>query len=611
MNCWCITNDKAKTEAIADAEESVRNLISKIERLTALSAQTTVELAAAEKEKAEDIRTLEEATALRQKQLTEFNSAEKDMLQSISSLTSAVTILSKTSGKASSMIQTQATQQVQATVQNIMENHAVLLSGAITHSERSAVESFLQAAGKHPSAAAGGEIFGILSQMKETFETNLANTQKEEETNQKNYDELKAAKEHEIQEGTNMIDEKTKLLADTDESNSQAAQDLENTQTTLASDQEFLASLKEKCALNTKEWTERSATRVEEMAAVEKARAVLDSDDAKDLASRSLGFLQTESSTLSARRAQASKVIAAAAAKTQNRAMASLSVSVRINAFTKVKEAIDDMAKALGKQKADDITTRDYCIEQFEQNELKVEARKRTLKDEITEIKVLERDMKAQDAANKKLKAEIADLNKQLKIQGEDRNKQNKEFQLVVTDQRATQKLLKSAKSALEGFYNKAALLQQEHEGPVVGGFKKNEKNNASTGVMKILQQIINDSKALEAEATRAEQEGQAAYETFIQKTNDSITTKLAGIQEHTQIRETDVERDIVDIRDKKSLDVELEQLGTQAADLHKSCDFITKNFELRQTGYAEEIDAMQQAKGVLSGGDATFLQRH
>jgi len=269
------------------------------------------------------------------------------------------------------------------------------------------------------------------------------------------------------------------------------------------------------------------------------------------------------------------------------------------------------MAKALGQQKADDITTRDYCSEQFQQNTLKVIDRKRVLKDEVTEIKVLERDMKVQSAANAKLRAEIADLNKQLKIQGEDRVKQNKEFQLVVTDQRATQKLLKSAKTALEGFYNKAALLQQEQDGPVVGGFKENKKNNASTGVMKILQQIINDSKALEAEAIRAEQDGQAAYEVFIQKTNDSITTKLGGIQEHTEVRETDVQRDIVDLRDKKSLDIELEQLGTQEADLHKSCDFITKNFELRQTGFAEEIEAMQQAKGVLSGGDATFLQRH
>ena len=46
-----------------------------------------------------------------------------------------------------------------------------------------------------PHAGANGEIFGILRQMKETFETNLSESQKEENANQKAYEDLKAAKE--------------------------------------------------------------------------------------------------------------------------------------------------------------------------------------------------------------------------------------------------------------------------------------------------------------------------------------------------------------------------------------------------------------------------------
>ena len=40
------------------------------------------------------------------------------------------------------------------------------------------------------------------------------------------------------------------------------------------------------------------------------------------------------------------------------------------------------------------------------------------------------------------LKAEIAEMQVQLKRAGEDREKENKEFQETVADQRATQKLL-------------------------------------------------------------------------------------------------------------------------------------------------------------------------
>merc|ERR1719159_154928 len=43
------------------------------------------------------------------------------------------------------------------------------------------------------------------------------------------------------------------------------------------------------------------------------------------------------------------------------------------------------------------------------------------------------------------LKADVAELQVQMKRAGEDREKQNKEFQVTVADQRATQKLLAAA----------------------------------------------------------------------------------------------------------------------------------------------------------------------
>merc|ERR1719272_1545792 len=89
MQCWCKTNDKIKTDAIAAAEASIADLTTQIEVLTALSAQTDTQHKHLKKEKAEDEETLAQATALRQKQLKEFNAEEKDMLQSILSLKDA------------------------------------------------------------------------------------------------------------------------------------------------------------------------------------------------------------------------------------------------------------------------------------------------------------------------------------------------------------------------------------------------------------------------------------------------------------------------------------------------------------------------------------------
>lgn len=50
--------------------------------------------------------------------------------------------------------------------------------------------------------------------MKETFEQNLAASQKEEQANQKAYEDLEAAKEVEIAAGQAQINSKTQELAD-------------------------------------------------------------------------------------------------------------------------------------------------------------------------------------------------------------------------------------------------------------------------------------------------------------------------------------------------------------------------------------------------------------
>jgi len=505
--------------------------------------------------------------------------------------------------------------QMPRSVQNLMEKHQSLLSGIMTHSQRTAVTALIQAPGY---AKQGGEIFGILGQMKETFETNLATTQQEESSNQKAYDELKAAKEGEIQAGQDMLDEKTKLLADTDENNAQAAQDKVNTKKILSSDKEFLAALKEKCTLNDSEWKERQMTRAQEMGAVQKALNFLSSDAAHDLLSKSLGFVQTDSSMHSDRRIQASKIIEAVAAKTQNPKLATLAVSVKINAFAKVKKAIDGMVKALKREKEDEIKHRDFCVEEFQSNELKTLRKLRGKKDEVVEIKGLNIAEASLLDQVKALRAEISELHKQLKIQGEDREKDNRAFQLVVTDQRATQKLLKSALTALNTFYKQqaaaAAMMQQAQLAtggpPPPPDFKSYKKNNAAGGVTSMIQQIIDDAMALEAEAVRAEQEGQSSYETFVIDTNAAIELKNEAILDKTTVELGQEGLEATDRKDKAAYILELEQLANQKADLHVSCDYVMKNFDIRQTARDEEVDALRQAKAILSGAkfDA-FLQ--
>merc|ERR1719405_465455 len=188
------------------------------------------------------------------------------------------------------------------------------------------------------------------------------------------------------------------------------------------------------------------------------------------------------------------------------------------------------------------------------------------------------------------LKAEVAELQVQMKRAGEDREKENKEFQTTVADQRATQKLLTAALNILKGFYEKAALVQKSSEQKVVNGqapppgFKSYEKNAASGGVMGMMSGIINDAKAMEAEAIRGEETAQKTYESFVKDTNMSIDEKTKDIVGKSDMK-AKAEADKVEaMEERDGVLGELEQLANENADLHKSCDFTLKNFELRQT---------------------------
>jgi len=618
LSCWCETNDKAKTKAIADAETHIKNLQTKIEQLTANSARLNTEIEGLNKEVEANQKALADATSMREKQLKEFNAEEADALNSIELLGSAIETLSK--HNAASLLQTSvdSIQTIQKTLKHEMTTHEKSYLGIITPSQRKLVEQFIQS-GVMPGSSGSsyqpksGAIFGILEQMKETFETNLAASQKEEQTNQRAYEDLKAAKEREIAAGQQQIDVKTQELASTDEKNAQAKEDLEDTRNTLSADEEFLIMLKEKCSVTDEEWEERQKTRQMEMGACSKALAVLSSDDAHDLFKNTFNpsFLQVSHPE---RRNKAATVLVAAAKHLHSPRLSALAHQVKLDAFTKVKKAIDDMITQLGKEKEDEIKHKDFCTDEFNKNQLETEKKERERQDLEARIEDLELTIKTLTEQIDDLKAQIAEMQVQMKRAGEDREKSNKDFQQTVADQRASVVLLNKALEILSGFYNKeASLLQQKQEPagpPPPPGFKEYKKNESAGGVMGMIQQIINDAKAMETEAIRSEEDGQKAYEDFVKETNASIEEKTKTMVNKSE-EKAKAEKDLTQANeDKEATLLELEQLSNYNAELHQSCDFITKNFEIRQTARDEEIEALKQAKAILSGAKfEEFLQ--
>merc|ERR1719235_937793 len=494
-----------------------------------------------------------------------------------------------------------------------MERHASLLEGVLTRSEKKKVAMFAQDKSKAP---ASGEIFGILKAMKESFEQNLATMQKDEDKGVADFTDLKASKEEEIAAGTDAVEKKTQELADTDEKLAQDKVDLDDTTKALSEDEKFLMNLKETCAMNDSEYELRVKERQLEIEAVSKALEILTSDDAHDLFTKSFGselqeapvLVQTESARNSKRRNEASKLLAEVAKKTQNPRLSALAVHVRLDAFKRVIKAIDDMIAELMEEKKAEIKHRDYCIENLNTNEANTERKDREKKDVLALIDDLTMQIETLTKEIATLKTEIADMQLQLKHAGEDRELENKEFAQVVADQRASQGLLKQALDVLKAVYAKKMALAQQTP---PAAFKKHEKNKKSGGVMGMIQELIDESKQMETDAIRAEEEAQKAYEDFVKETNASIETKSKEIVNKSELKAKaeDDKTEAEENRDKILLD--LEQLANEAADLHKACDFVLKNFDIRQTARDQEVEALKQAKAILSGAKFIQLLKH
>merc|ERR1719362_2177972 len=114
----------------------------------------------------------------------------------------------------------------------------------------------------------------------------------------------------------------------------------------------------------------------------------------------------------------------------------------------------------------------------------------------------------------------------------------------------------------------------------------------------------------MEAEAIRSEEDAQKAYEDFVKETNASIETKSKEIVNKSE-EKSKAETDLVETKEaKEAVMLELEQLSNYNAELHQSCDFVLKNFDARQTARDEEIEALKQAKAIMSGAKfEEFLQ--
>mmetsp|Transcript_15342 Transcript_15342/g.33846 ORF Transcript_15342/g.33846 Transcript_15342/m.33846 type:complete len:666 (+) Transcript_15342:80-2077(+) len=617
MKCWCNTNGEEKTQAISIANKRISSLDAMVQEKIAHAAELHTEINKLGEEIAKNTGALNQATSNRDKASAEFHDEEKDLIQSIDALKNAIVVLGKHHDNPTAGLMS-----VQSLLKQALGKHKDILDDMMP-SNRGVVSSFLQQPAHFKSyAPQSGQIFGILKQMKEQFEKNLANARKNDMADQESYSQLKQAKEEEIAAGKDQVETKESDLADTNEDLANGKSDLEDTAAALAADQAFLADLTAKCAATDKEFQERSKERADEIAAVGEAISILNDPDSFDLFGKTTtqksmrtqqdGFLQLGAEVVRTRaRNSAVAQLQAVAEKTGSSQVAALALKAKLDDFVKVKAAIDKMVAELTKQQEEEIAKKDYCVEAINKNEKEIALGTQNQEYLQSKSNQLESNIKTLTEEIEAAQAEIKETKIQIKRAGEDRAAANNDFQTTVADQRETQTILKKVVERLEQYYvEKVGPQVFAQEDPVPGaaapppppGFKEYKKNEGGNKIIAMINNVIHESQQVENEAIQSEKDAQAQYEGFVQDSNRAVAALEKSISDNKAERADD-SSELSSVKgDLKQQGDELEALAGLKADVHKDCDFLLENFDIRQDTRAEEIEGLKEAKAALSG---------
>lgn len=625
MTCWCKSGTEEKEAAIEAAKAKIAELEAALGEAAAKMKELKVKRRETLDEVNADEKALQAASTMRIKENKAFQASETDYLEAIDAAKNAIIVLSKHNAADFAQLRVAARRLLDSRVSHMVER-STTITKANTETLRlflrnaEQASSFLSIPGFQSYAPQSGQIFGILQQMKEDFEANLSEAQKAEAKAKAEYEALKAAKEDEIATGRKLIVSIDAQIAELQERYAEQFKQLEDTQEQLALDEEFLKNLKEKCATMDADFDKRTKDRLAEIDAVADTIKILNSDESFEMFDKMQApappeFLQIRASAAEKeRRQKAVTALQRAAQLSGNPGVALIAASAQLDAFTKVKAMIDKMVEELHTQQDDEIAHRDWCIKELDSNNRSTAAAYDKKESLLAQIADLEKRIESLTKDIAAAKEAIAHAMDQMKRASETREAENADFQVTVNDHHVMSIILTKALDRMKEVY---ALLQRDlkpgaphiqtsatHTDPGNGPAKfKTYSQNAGGGrVVKMLEEILADTKELIDQSMDSEQSDQSAYENFMKDSNKMIIKTTQAIADMTADRATAKEELSMAKTDLASTMTELEGLAQTNADLHKACDYTLKNFDARQAARAAEIDALNEAKAILSG---------
>jgi len=598
---WCDSESNEKEDAITSHKRTIGDLEAEIADATARISElgTEVEELAGKISDAEG--ELKDATGIREQEKAAFTESETELVDTVDGLERALVVLKR--GQTSFL---------QARDQDEMDKLTMSLGKIIEASwvnkkDKAAVQALLQSKSAEadedlslqPQAKTseyeshGSGILDTLSDMKEKAESTLSDARTAEMKAAHEYEMLKQSLETQMSTMKKRMSEATTEKSGLEEAKSSAEEELASTKKTLADDEKYLEELTQSCSMKAKEWATRQKDAAGELAAIAKAKEVLESGVKV--------FLQVSSKTQSKDEESGAKRdrVIAILSKMDDRSylFTQLKSEARTGGpFDKVKGLIESMITRLEKEAAEEADAKAFCDKETseskakqaeltaksDKSQVRIEKATATIAELKQQIKTLQEQMAEMDAAQ----AEATSL----------RNKEHEEYLKATKDYKDSAEAVANAIAVLQDYYSSGSFVQAKEE-PELGG----AKTDIASTIMSMLEVAESDFTSLLAEAEASEKEAQTSYDKLVEQ---NTITKTANTQE-VKGKEAGVKSEEAALLNYKedfaTTGKELDAVLSYLDKLKPQCETKVMTYAERVAKREAEIEGLKEALEILS----------
>merc|ERR1719453_2964366 len=432
--------------------------------------------------------------------------------------------------------------------------------------------------------------------MKDKAESTLSGARKDEMSASHSYEMLKQSLDTELATMKKRMAAASSEKSANEEAKATASEDLASTQTTLKADESYLANLKESCAAKAAEWDARQKSAGEEVAAILKAKEILE-EGVKV-------FLQVGAkvgaSDDAEKRQEVADIVRKLASKTHAFQLAQLASAAQSDPFGKVRGLIEAMIDRLTKEAAEEADAKSFCDSETskskaKQAELTAKADKHAARIEkatagkqqlLSEIKSLEAQVSEMDSAQ----AEATKL----------RSAEHEDYLKASSDYKTSAEAVANAIQVLSDYYNSGSFLQVAAKTSEAPEFNAAKTDIAST-IMSMLEVAESDFTKMLAENEAQESAAQSAYDKLVQ---DNAVTRAAK-QAEVKGNESELKslaHSLVNYKeDQQATGEELDAVLAYLDKLKPQCETKVMSYAERKAKREEEIRGLKEALEILA----------